>query len=309
EIYRVKLPGPLKLGEGKPENQNHALIFTRGGAVQTIDMNQDNYFEEALKMRNLLEEYRQYYGIRKPTILGVREHIFTGSVSSLAWFMSAQETSFVTLGQRVLANPLKIRMHYGHPDVFDRLYLALSGVENAALSSSSDNNRALGAILNQQFIIQLGLFTALPMIVENSLERGFLQAIWDFITMQLQLSSVFYTFSMGTRTHYFGRTVLHGGAKYRATGRGFVVQHKSFAENYRLYARSHFVKAIELGLILIVYASHSPVAKDTFVYIALTISSWFLVLSWIMAPFVFNPSGFDWLKTVYDFDEFMNWIW
>ncbi|MBA0556770.1 hypothetical protein Golob_026847 [Gossypium lobatum] len=193
--------------------------------------------------------------------------------------------------------------------LWGRLYLALSGVENAALSSSSDNNRALGAILNQQFIIQLGLFTALPMIVENSLERGFLQAIWDFITMQLQLSSVFYTFSMGTRTHYFGRTVLHGGAKYRATGRGFVVQHKSFAENYRLYARSHFVKAIELGLILIVYASHSPVAKDTFVYIALTISSWFLVLSWIMAPFVFNPSGFDWLKTVYDFDEFMNWIW
>lgn len=423
EIYRVKLPGPLKLGEGKPENQNHALIFTRGDAVQTIDMNQDNYFEEALKIRNLLEEYRHYYGARKPTILGVREHIFTGSVSSLAWFMSAQETSFVTLGQRVLANPLKIRMHYGHPDVFDRfwfmtrggiskasrvinisedifagfnctlrggnithheyiqvgkgrdvglnqismfeakvasgngeqilsrdvyrlghrldffrmlsffyttvgfflntmmviltvyaflwgrLYLALSGVEGSALADNSSNNKALGAILNQQFIIQLGLFTALPMIVENSLEHGFLEAIWDFLTMQLQLSSVFYTFSMGTRTHYFGRTILHGGAKYRATGRGFVVQHKSFAENYRLYARSHFVKAIELGLILVVYAAYSPVAKDTFVYIAMTISSWFLVVSWIMAPFVFNPSGFDWLKTVYDFDDFMNWIW
>ncbi|KAG4110750.1 hypothetical protein ERO13_D13G066332v2 [Gossypium hirsutum] len=334
--------------------------------------------------------------------------------------MSAQETSFVTLGQRVLANPLKIRMHYGHPDIFDRfwfltrggiskasrvinisedifagfnctlrggnvthheyiqvgkgrdvglnqismfeakvasgngeqvlsrdvyrlghrldffrmlsffyttvgfffntmmvvltvyvflwsrLYLSLSGVEKVA---NSNNNKALGAILNQQFIIQLGLFTALPMIVENSLEHGFLQAVWDFLTMQLQLSSVFYTFSMGTRTHFFGRTVLHGGAKYRATGRGFVVQHKSFSENYRLYARSHFIKAIELGLILTVYASYSPLAKDTLVYIAMTISSWFLVISWIMAPFVFNPSGFDWLKTVYDFDEFMNWIW
>ncbi|KAG5545325.1 hypothetical protein RHGRI_017700 [Rhododendron griersonianum] len=421
EIYRVQLPGPLKLGEGKPENQNHALIFTRGDAVQTIDMNQDNYFEEALKMRNLLEEYRQYYGIRKPTILGVREHIFTGSVSSLAWFMSAQEMSFVTLGQRVLANPLKVRMHYGHPDVFDRfwfltrggiskasrvinisedifagfnctlrggnvthheyiqvgkgrdvglnqiamfeakvssgngeqvlsrdvyrlghrldffrmlsffyttvgfffstqmiiltvygflwgrLYLALSGIEASALAAN--NNKALGAILNQQLIVQLGIFTALPMIVENTLEQGFLGAIRDFITMQLQLSSVFYSFSMGTRAHYFGRTILHGGAKYRATGRGFVVQHKSFAENYRLYARSHFVKAIELGLILIVYASYSPVAKDTFVYIALTLTSWFLVVSWIMAPFVFNPSGFDWLKTVYDFDDFMDWIW
>jgi len=34
------LPGNPKLGEGKPENQNHAIIFTRGNAVQTIDMNQ-----------------------------------------------------------------------------------------------------------------------------------------------------------------------------------------------------------------------------------------------------------------------------
>ncbi|MBA0628431.1 hypothetical protein Godav_023156, partial [Gossypium davidsonii] len=40
ELYRIKLPGNAKLGEGKPENQNHALIFTRGEALQTIDMNQ-----------------------------------------------------------------------------------------------------------------------------------------------------------------------------------------------------------------------------------------------------------------------------
>lgn len=30
------------LGEGKPENQNHAIIFTRGEGLQTIDMNQVN---------------------------------------------------------------------------------------------------------------------------------------------------------------------------------------------------------------------------------------------------------------------------
>ncbi|GAB2298678.1 Callose synthase 11 [Dionaea muscipula] len=425
EIFRIKLPGPLKLGEGKPENQNHAIIFTRGDALQTIDMNQDSYFEEALKMRNLLQEFQKHYGSRKPTILGVRENIFTGSVSSLAWFMSAQEMSFVTLGQRVLANPLRVRMHYGHPDVFDRfwfltrggvskasrvinisedifagfnctlrrgnvthheyiqvgkgrdvglnqismfeakvssgngeqvlsrdvyrlghrldffrmlsvfystvgfyfntlmmvvavytflwgrLYLALSGVEFNAMhiADQSVDSSAFIAILNQQFIVQLGLFTALPMIVENSLEYGFLSAVWNFLKMQLQLASFFYTFSMGTRCHYFGRTILHGGAKYRATGRGFVVVHKKFAENYRLYARSHFIKAIELGVILVVYASHSPLSKDMFVYIALTISSWFLVASWIMSPFLFNPSGFDWLKTVYDFDDFINWIW
>lgn len=84
-------------------------------------------------MRNLLQEFTIFHGIRKPTILGVREHVFTGSVSSLAWFMSAQETVFVTLSQRVLANPLKIRMHYGHPDVFDRLwFLSRGGISKAS---------------------------------------------------------------------------------------------------------------------------------------------------------------------------------
>jgi len=43
-IYSVKLPGPFKIGEGKPENQNHPIIFSRADAVQTIDMNQVLYY-------------------------------------------------------------------------------------------------------------------------------------------------------------------------------------------------------------------------------------------------------------------------
>ncbi|KAL4273829.1 hypothetical protein GQ457_13G025180 [Hibiscus cannabinus] len=423
EIYRIKLPGPMKLGEGKPENQNHGLVFTRGDAVQTIDMNQDNYFEEALKIRNLLQEFKHRHGIHRPTILGVREHIFTGSVSSVAWFMSSQETSFVTLFQRLFANLLKIRMHYGHPDFFDRLwfmtrgglskaskvinisedifagfnctlrggsvthheyiqvgkgrdlglnqistfeakiaggngeqtlsrdvyrlgqrldffrmlsffhttigyffnttviilsvyvflwgqlYLALSGVENSVLGNDNNSKKALGAVINQELIIQFGLFSTLPVIMESSIETGFLETIWEFLVMQLQLSTVFYTFSMGTRAHFFGRTILHGGAKYRQTGHSFVVQYTSFVENYRQYSHSHFIKAIEFGLILIVYAVYTPSAKITFFYIDMAVTCWLLVLSWIFAPFLFNPFGLDWSKTVQDFDDFMKWIW
>jgi callose synthase len=95
---------------------------------------QDHFLEEALKVRNLLEEFDcKDHGLRRPTILGVREHVFTGSVSSLAWFMSMQESSFVTLGQRVLARPLKVRMHYGHPDVFDRVFhITRGGISKAS---------------------------------------------------------------------------------------------------------------------------------------------------------------------------------
>jgi callose synthase len=126
EVYRVRLPGNPVVGEGKPENQNHAMIFTRGEFVQTIDMNQEGYFEEALKMRNCLQEFAKREGPLPTTILGLREHIFTGSVSSLANYMALQEISFVTMGQRVLTRPLRIRLHYGHPDVFDKLFFKVA---------------------------------------------------------------------------------------------------------------------------------------------------------------------------------------
>uniref|UniRef100_A0A7N0T997 1,3-beta-glucan synthase n=1 Tax=Kalanchoe fedtschenkoi TaxID=63787 RepID=A0A7N0T997_KALFE len=423
-IYRIKLPGPAILGEGKPENQNHAIIFTRGEGLQTIDMNQDNYMEEAFKMRNLLEEFlKKEDGVRHPTILGLREHIFTGSVSSLAWFMSNQETSFVTIGQRVLANPLKVRFHYGHPDVFDRLfhltrggvskaskvinlsedifagfnstlregnvthheyiqvgkgrdvglnqislfeakiangngeqtlsrdlyrlghrfdffrmmscyfttigfyistlvtvltvyvflygrlYLVLSGFEEA-FSQRPDvrDNKSLQLALASQSFVQIGFLMALPMLMEIGLERGFRTALSEFILMQLQLAPVFFTFSLGTKTHYYGRTLLHGGAKYRPTGRGFVVFHAKFAENYRLYSRSHFVKGLELMILLLVYQIYGTVYRSTVAYILITVSIWFMVGTWLFAPFLFNPSGFEWQKIVDDWTDWNKWI-
>jgi callose synthase len=134
-VYRVKLPGNPCIGEGKPENQNHAVIFTRGEYLQAIDMNQDGFFEEALKHRNLLQEFELSKNDKAlpVTILGFREHIFTGGVSSIANYMALQEASFVTTGQRVLNRPLCVRLHYGHPDLFDKLFF----MQNGGISKAS----------------------------------------------------------------------------------------------------------------------------------------------------------------------------
>lgn len=125
------------------------------------------------------------------------------------------------------------------------LFQAFSGLDEAVSHEAKlMGNTALDAALNAQFLVQIGVFTAVPMIVGFILELGllqvnpydcqaffrninlhtfylnviltlwkYLQAVFSFITMQLQLCSVFFTFSLGTRTHYFGRTILHGGAK------------------------------------------------------------------------------------------------
>ncbi|KAJ0971511.1 hypothetical protein J5N97_019470 [Dioscorea zingiberensis] len=337
--------------------------------------------------------------------------------------MSNQETSFVTIGQRVLANPLKVRFHYGHPDIFDRifhitrggvskasktinlsedifsgfnstlrggnvthheymqvgkgrdmgmnqismfeakvangngeqtlsrdvyrlgrrfdfyrmlsfyfttvgfyvssmltvltvyiflygrLYLVLSGLEKSILEDPSiQQKQSLETALASQSVFQLGLLLVLPMVMEVGLEKGFRTALGEFIIMQLQLAPVFFTFQLGTKVHYYGRTLLHGGAQYRATGRGFVVFHAKFADNYRLYSRSHFVKGLELMILLFVYLVYSQSYRSSNIYLFVTFSMWFLVASWLFAPFVFNPSGFEWQKTVDDWTDWKRWI-
>ena len=149
---------------------------------------------------------------------------------------------------------------------------------------------------------------ALPMMMEIGLERGFRTALSDFVLMQLQLASVFFTFSLGTKTHYYGKTLLHGGAEYRATGRGFVVFHAKFAENYRLYSRSHFVKGLELMILLIVFEIFGQSYRGAIAYIFITFTMWFMVVTWLFAPFLFNPSGFEWQKIVDDWTDWNKWI-
>ena len=84
-------------------------------------------------MRNALQEFTKRESPLPTTILGLREHIFTASVSSLANYMALQETSFVTLGQRVLTKPLRIRLHYGHPDIFDKLFFITDKTKNSVV--------------------------------------------------------------------------------------------------------------------------------------------------------------------------------
>jgi hypothetical protein len=111
---------------------------------QAIDMNQDNYLEEAFKFRNLLEEFDPLRspdvkahrdelqrpnpanngadgsrasdnGILKCAILGFRENIFTANLMSVGTYMSLMEATFVSMTLRTFAW-LGARMHYGHPD-------------------------------------------------------------------------------------------------------------------------------------------------------------------------------------------------
>ncbi|KVI09417.1 1,3-beta-glucan synthase subunit FKS1-like, domain-1 [Cynara cardunculus var. scolymus] len=364
-IYKIKLPGPAILGEGKPENQNHAIIFTRGEGLQTIDMNQlttlhssrvrfhyghpdvfDRLFHltrggisKASKIINLSEDifagfnstlregnvtHHEYIQVGKGRDVGLNQiSLFEAKIANGNGeqtlsrdlyrlghrfdFFRMLSCYFTTIARHNCL--LQITVLTVYVFLYGRLYLVLSGLEQGfSTQPAIRNNKPLQVALASQSFVQIGFLMALPMMMEIGLERGFRTALSEFILMQLQLAPVFFTFSLGTKTHYYGRTLLHGGAKYRPTGRGFVVFHAKFAENYRLYSRSHFVKGIELMILLLVYQIFGESYRGALAYILITVSIWFMVGTWLFAPFLFNPSGFEWQKIVDDWSDWNKWI-
>jgi len=412
EIYRVRLPGNPVLGEGKPENQNHAMIFSRGEFVQTIDMNQEGYFEEALKMRNALQEFAKREGPLPTTILGLREHIFTGSVSSLANYMALQETSFVTLGQRVLTKPLCIRLHYGHPDVFDKLFFITRGgisKSSRGINLSEDifagyNNALRGGQVGFKEYLQvgkgrdvgmsqiykfeaklsqgageqslsrdvyrlchrldfcrllsfyfggighyfsnvltvltiycvvylmavlavfdmekigdrtitpmgtiqmllggLGLLQTIPLYATLGIERGWWTSLREVMHVFITGGPLHFMFHIQTKAHYMSQTILVGGAKYRATGRGFVTQHTPMDEQFRFFASSHLYLGVEMAAGLIVMGIFTEAGQ----YAGRTWSLWLASLSFLASPFWFNPLTFEWNVVVTDYKSYLDWM-
>ncbi|RHY30708.1 hypothetical protein DYB32_004084 [Aphanomyces invadans] len=458
EVYRWELPGDPILGEGKPENQNNALPFTRGEYVQTIDMNQQHYFEECLKMPQLLVTADQHPSRLPVTIIGMREHIFTGNASSLAKFKTWQELVFVTLSQRVLANPLYVRMHYGHPDIFDKVmvltrggvskaskginlsedvfagfnstlrggvvthvefmqcgkgrdvamsqismfegklangagetslareayrmgafmdffrlksmyyshtgfyfatwltivtsyvyiyakvYLALSGVQVQVVEKMNSTQvislnayqhgfdtrvyNDLDSVMNTQYIIQAGLFLTLPLIVVYFAELGLIGGVTKLLNMILTAGPAFFVFQVGTTMHYFDNNIMHGNAKYQATGRGFKITRETFVLLYKAYSTSHYRKAWELVGLCMLYLSYGSFnicnrtpdpnrPDDQFAskfcdtaqgYGTQTFAIWSIAILWLLSPFIFNADGLDYEKTKADIVAWCKWM-
>ncbi|KAI9319088.1 1,3-beta-glucan synthase component-domain-containing protein [Dichotomocladium elegans] len=137
--YRIRLPGNPILGDGKSDNQNNAVIFSRGEYLQLIDANQDNYLEECLKIRNVLGEFEQHYDpnvspyAAKPAsapgpvaIVGAREYIFSENIGILGDIAAGKEQTFGTLSQRITAI-IGGKLHYGHPDFLNAVFMTTRG--------------------------------------------------------------------------------------------------------------------------------------------------------------------------------------
>ncbi|KTB17025.1 1,3-beta-glucan synthase component GSC2 [Nakaseomyces glabratus] len=164
--FRVQLSGNPILGDGKSDNQNHALIFYRGEYIQLIDANQDNYLEECLKIRSVLAEFEELnaepvypytpgvkYEDQKTNhpvaIVGAREYIFSENSGVLGDVAAGKEQTFGTLFARTLAQ-IGGKLHYGHPDFINATFMTTrSGLSKAqkGLHLNEDIYAGMNALL------------------------------------------------------------------------------------------------------------------------------------------------------------------
>jgi 1,3-beta-glucan synthase len=162
--YKVRLSGNPILGDGKSDNQNHALIFCRGEYIQLIDANQDNYLEECLKIRSVLAEFEEMEFSSKDhlgaddsdspqsapvAIVGTREYIFSENIGILGDVAAGKEQTFGTLFARTLAR-IGAKLHYGHPDFLNTVFMTTRGGVSKAqkgLHLNEDIYAGMNAIL------------------------------------------------------------------------------------------------------------------------------------------------------------------
>ena len=231
---RIELPGHPVLGNGKSDNQNHAIVFSRGAIIQAIDANQEGYLEESLKVASALKEFElrgEAGASTGPAIVGFREHIFSG-LGALGDFAASSELVFGSLTQRTMASTLWSRYHYGHPDLLDKLaMMAQGGVSKATrgLNLSEDVFAGMDSTLRGGRVVHREYYQ-----VGKGRDMGFMSVLGFFCKLSMgtaQMSTSRQSYRLGVRlgaARLFGFFYGHVGF--------YLAQLHFYHVSYTLYA-------------------------------------------------------------------------
>jgi hypothetical protein len=139
-------------------------------------------------------------------------------------------------------------------------------------------------------------------------EVGPVKAIYNQVSMFLRGSLFFYAFQLEAKCDAFHETMTFGKAEYVQTGRGFVITHQPFTQLYSSYFSSHILPGLEMCFCLMLYYYMSGYDVDTTRNFGLEVLPLLVLgISWVWAPFFFNPGAFDAQLAHDDFWEFVSW--
>lgn len=167
---------------------------------------------------------------------------------------------------------------------------------------SAENLGNLQFIYSVPFLVQVGMFTLLPLVLEVGVEEG----VWSVLKVifDLPLSLGYFLFQGQTTTHHFIESFTKGKSHYEATGRLLGVSRKSLVDSYQLYGRSHLEPAMDYLYYVVVYYIVSSSRFGGYLPLFAPI---ICVVVFIIAPTGFQL-GFS-LKGIFnDIGDFGRWV-
>jgi len=147
------------------------------------------------------------------------------------------------------------------------------------------------------------LASMLPLLFELCIEEGLRAALRSVANSLLSLSPVFSAFQSKLMGHYFETTVHYGGAQYIPTGRGLATAREPFQKLFQTFAGTHMQDGFEIAVFMCISAR---VEYGWAFYLCMLFS----IMSWTLAPFIFNPKQFDDPRLALgDMRQWAAWLW
>lgn len=150
----------------------------------------------------------------------------------------------------------------------------------------------------------LGLLQTIPLFATLGVERGWWPSMCEILRIFVTGGPLHFMFHIQTKANFMAQTIFVGGAKYRATGRGFVTQHTPMDEQFRFFASSHLYLGAEMGAGMLLMAIYTDAGQ----YFGRTWSLWLASISFLASPFWFNPLTFEWAVVTSDYDRYLRWM-
>lgn len=148
---------------------------------------------------------------------------------------------------------------------------------------SAENLGNMELIFSLPFLLQIGNFTLIPLLLEAYVEEGFWAVLR--VIIDIPLSLVFFMFQAQTTCHHLTESFTKGKSHYEATGRLLGISRKTLVDIYQLYGRSHFETALEYLYYVIAY--HIIAASREGGYVPL-IAPILCIFVFVLAPFIFQ---------------------
>jgi len=110
--------------------------------------------------------------------------------------------------------------------LYQRFFITVSNLEDP-------NSDATLSSISYYFGLS-GFLLVLPTLSQLINENGFIKGISEVVKSLSTGGPMFFMFHIKTKAYFFNYSLFIGGAKYRATGRGFITKHDSFSLIYKV---------------------------------------------------------------------------